>query len=375
MPLVLHVDDDRWLAHLQRTAERLPGLVPVAKGNGYGFGLTRLARRAQALGVDTVAVGLHEELPAVAEAFDGSLLVLAPHRPHQPRPADLGVDPDRVVSTVGRTADLRDLVARSDTAPRVVLERLTSMTRHGADAEMPALVDLAAELGCRVEGVALHLPLPTGGAWPRPGRLRRVASAARGSGHVEEVRRLLAEPALAGLAASGDAAAQVWVSHLEAGELAQLAGELPDRRLRPRTGTSLWLGDPGALRVTATVLDAHPVARGDAVGYRQRPSRRAGTVLVVAGGTSHGVGMAAPTGAGSLRARAATVARGLLDAAGRVRSPYAVGGGRASFVEPPHMQVSMVFVPAGAAVPAVGDEVAVRVRNTTTDVDRVDSAL
>jgi hypothetical protein len=35
------------------------------------------------------------------------------------------------------------------------------------------------------------------------------------------------------------------------------------------------------------------------------------------------------------------------------------------------MQASMLFLPAGARVPAVGDEVEVRVRYTTTRFDRV----
>ena len=35
----LHVDGDRWRAHLRRVADGTPGLVPVAKGNGYGFTL------------------------------------------------------------------------------------------------------------------------------------------------------------------------------------------------------------------------------------------------------------------------------------------------------------------------------------------------
>ena len=46
MSLTLHVDGDRWRAHLARSPRRSPALVPVAKGNGYGFGLARLARKA-----------------------------------------------------------------------------------------------------------------------------------------------------------------------------------------------------------------------------------------------------------------------------------------------------------------------------------------
>ena len=57
------------------------------------------------------------------------------------------------------------------------------------------------------------------------------------------------------------------------------------------------------------------------------------------------------------------------DAAGFVRSPYTVGGKQRLFAEPPHMQASMLFLPSGAPVPEVGDEVDVRVRYTATSFD------
>ena len=40
------------------------------------------------------------------------------------------------------------------------------------------------------------------------------------------------------------------------------------------------------------------------------------------------------------------------------------------FAEPPHMQASMLFLPHGAHVPDVGDEVELRVRFTATDFDQ-----
>jgi hypothetical protein len=77
-------------------------------------------------------------------------------------------------------------------------------------------------------------------------------------------------------------------------------------------------------------------------------------------------------GESGLRARAATIARGGLDAAGLVRSPYTIGGRQRFFAEPPHMQSSMLFLPTGAEVPEVGGEVDVRVRYTATTFDYVD---
>ena len=66
------------------------------------------------------------------------------------------------------------------------------------------------------------------------------------------------------------------------------------------------------------------------------------------------------------------LARGGLDAAGFVRSPFSIDGKQRLFAEPPHMQASMLFLPAGATVPEVGQEIECRVRFTATDFDRVD---
>ena len=357
MSLTLTVDGERWRNHLRALAEATPGLVPVAKGNGYGFGLGRLARRAQWLqdqgpGCDTLAVGTYEELPEVATRFGGDLLVLTPWRPFG---AALELDPSyagRVIHTVGRPDDLCGLLER-DPQARYVLELLTSMKRHGLTAR--ELRDLAAPGGRRgrLAGVALHLPL------------------ARAS-HMSEVNRLVNDVVAAGLGTGGDqASTTLWVSHLVSDELAELRATYPEFRVRPRVGTALWLGDRESLRVTATVLDVHRVERGDVFGYRGRSVPRAGHLLVVSGGTAHGIGLESPMGESSLRSRAATIARGGMDAVGFVRSPYTVDGKQRLFAEPPHMQASMLFLPQGARVPEIGDQVDVRVRYTATAFDRV----
>jgi hypothetical protein len=183
--------------------------------------------------------------------------------------------------------------------------------------------------------------------------------------HLGEAERLMTDVVAAGLPTR-----TVYVSHLTDGELATLSSAYPEYSLRPRVGTSLWLGDRGALSVRATVLDAHPVERGDVFGYRGRSAPKTGTILVVSGGTAHGVGLEAPPATDTLRQRAVSLAKGGLDAAGFVRSPFTIGGKQRLFAEPPHMQASMLFLPSGAPVPAAGDEVDVRVRFTTTTFDR-----
>ena len=119
----------------------------------------------------------------------------------------------------------------------------------------------------------------------------------------------------------------------------------------------------------------HDVERGEIFGYRGAAVPKDGHIVVVSGGTAHGIGLEAPTGDQSLKARAATLARGGLDAVGFVRSPFSIDGKQRLFAEPPHMQASMLFVPSGARVPRVGEEIEVRVRFTATDFDRVVVAL
>jgi alanine racemase len=342
--LTMRVDEARWRSHLDCVVSAVPGLVPVAKGNGYGFGNAHLARVAQELGTDMLAVGTYAEVDEVLDHFDGSVLVLTPWRPSE-APAATS---HRLVHTLGRVEDLDALrAAPGDHRPRVVLELLTSMRRHGFTRR--ALRQAASHLdGLDVMGFALHLPMAHGT-------------------HLGEAERLMTL-----VVASGIGSRRVFASHLDDSELAALRATYPDFEIRPRIGTRLWLGDRGALRARATVLDVHEVQRGDQFGYRGRTAPKHGHLVVVSGGTAHGIGLEAPSAGATMRDRAASLARGGLDAAGFVRSPFTIGGKHRLFAEPPHMQASMLFLPAGAPLPAVGDEVDVRIRFTTTDVDRID---
>jgi hypothetical protein len=341
MSLDLNVDGPRWRAHLRSVADATPGLVPVAKGNGYGLGLGSLARRGEWLGADTLAVGTYDELPEVSQRFGGSLLVLTPWRPWvAPLTPELQ---RRVIHTVSRPADLGALVARQPGA-RVVLERMTSMRRHGMSAAELWNAAPVARRRARVEGITIHLPM-TGTNLP-------------------EALRLMDDVV-------GAEVGTVWVSHLTVAELDRLRAGYRDLTVRPRVGTGLWLGDRGALAVTAKVLDVHPIARGDSYGYRQRHALGAGHLLVVSGGTAHGIGLAAPSGVAGLRGRAAVAAKGGLETLGVLRSPYVLDGRQLQFAEPPHMQASMLLLPRGARVPEVGEALGVRVRYTATTFDSV----
>ncbi len=126
-----------------------------------------------------------------------------------------------------------------------------------------------------------------------------------------------------------------------------------------------------ALVPQGTVLAVHELQRGDRSGYRQRRSARDGALVVVSGGTAHGVALQAPTPAASVRQRVVAAGTGVLEAGGRSLSPFSVGGRQRWFAEPPHMQVSLVRLPAGVPVPAVGDLLPCAVRLTTATFDRV----
>ena len=341
MGLELHVDAERWRRGLREVVERAPGIVPVIKGNGYGFGRDRLASEAQRLGLSMITVGTYAEVPGALEAFNGDVMVLTPWRPFF---TDV-VHDDRVIHTLGRVEDIAALAAGPHATARILLEGETSMSRHGLDRhELAAAVASLGDL--QVEGFAIHLPIA-------------------GSNFRE------AEGWVAALEASQVQTTTVFVSHLTPAELTLLAERRPQLEIRPGIGTSLWLGDLGALTVRATVLDRHLVARGERVGYRQRPMPRDGHLLVIAGGTSHGIGLEAPKSTTGVVQRGKSLAKGGLEAAGLSLSPFTIDGKQRWFAEPPHMQVSMIFLPASATAPEVGDTVDVAVRFTTTTFDAV----
>lgn len=348
----LRLDLDRWRAHLTTVVDATPGIVPVAKGNGYGFGLGRLAAESTRLGLDTVAVGVAGEVDAVREQFTGDIVVMTPWRPDDDRARVLLDDP-RVITTVSRVEDLATIIALSGegagSRPRVILEVLTSMRRHGLPPE--ALAEVGAHLDAiDFQGWMIHLPLLDTGRYLEAERLARAALAV--------------------------APGTLWISHLPAVEATTLARQLGGAGadpvpLRLRVGTRLWLGDGGALTPVATVQDVHPVRRGDRAGYRQRRISRDGWLVVVAGGTAHGIGMEAPTPAATGRQRLIALAQGGLEAGGRALSPYTIGGRKRWFLEPPHMQASLLLLPASVPPPAVGDEVPVELRLTTALVDQI----
>jgi len=340
MAFDLRIDDARWRQRLADVVRTHPGIVPVIKGNGYGLGRDLLADECRDLGVDAIAVGTYGEVPDALRRFRGSVLVLSPWRPFDVQV----VYDERVVHTVGRVDDIAQLASEQPGA-RVVVEGETSMSRHGLDRhQLAAAVSSLGEL--QVEGFAIHLPMA--------------------GNNLDE-----AEGWAAALESSQLVTSTLYVSHLTDPELETLRERRPGLTVRPRIGTALWLGDLSGLEVLATVLDRHAVQRGERIGYRRRAMPRDGHVLVIAGGTSHGVGLEAPRAVSGPLQRGKSLAKGGLAAAGLAMSPFTVAGKQRWFAEPPHMQASMVFLPGDVPPPDVGERVPVAVRFTIAAFDRV----
>ncbi|MFK8847862.1 alanine racemase [Streptomyces sp. Ac-502] len=340
MALTLYVDTARWRAHQQSVLQQFPGLVPVCKGNGYGFGHERLAEETTRFGADLLAVGTTYEAARMKDYFSGDLLVLTPFR-HGEEPVPL---PDRAIRSVSSVEGVGGLVGA-----RVVIEVMSSMKRHGVLPEdLPKLASAIEDV--RLEGFAIHLPLDR----------------TDGSDAVEEVIGWMDR-----LRANHLPLHTMFVSHLKSDELHRLQQQFPQTRFRARIGTRLWLGDHEATEYRGSVLDVTRVGKGDRFGYRQQKAASDGYLVVVAGGTSHGVGLESPKALHGVMPRAKGVARAGLATVNRNLSPYVWAGKQRWFAEPPHMQVSILFVPGDAPEPRVGEELVAHLRHTTTQYDRI----
>ena len=172
--VALRLDGERWREHLRTVAGAAPGIVPVIKGNGYGFGLHRLAEESATLGADTIGVGIPSEVGIVREAFRGDIVILNPWDASSSLARELTREP-AVITTVSRLGDLELLAASSD-RPRVLVEVFTSMRRHGISVD--DLGQVAAFLpSVRFEGWTIHLPLHTDGRYAEAERLGHAALA------------------------------------------------------------------------------------------------------------------------------------------------------------------------------------------------------
>jgi alanine racemase len=307
--LRLTVDTEAWRDRVDLIARACPGLVPVVKGNGYGFGRLTLSAIAAELS-STIAVGTVHEL----DHLPGEVtpVVLTPTRtPPTSR------TPILTIGSVDHVQALRGWRGR------VLVKLASSVRRFGATADdLGAVTTAARAAGLDVVGFSVHPPV-----------------AGTDDEHLDDVN---------GWVDTLDPADEVWVSHLSPEAYRDLRAAWPDRPFRIRLGTSLWHGDKAALHLGADVLDARTVLAGQHAGYRQGVVPGAGTIVMVGAGTAHGVH---PLDDG--------------------RSPFHYARRRMALLEPPHMHTSMVFVPAGEPAPRPGDVVDVQRPLIDTLVDEI----
>lgn len=326
MTVRLTVDRAAWQGHVRATAAAYGNsLVPVVKGNGYGFGRPLLHGAVEALGTRVVCVGTVHEVADVPAALQP--VVLTPTLT-APATRQEGAEP---VLTVGSAAHV---AALDGWGGSVVVKLQSSMLRYGAaPGDLADLLRAVHRSHLTVAALGLHLPLHGTDA-ERAHEADDWLRALESAGAVPE--------------------AEVWLSHLAPETLAELAARHPRRHLRVRVGTALWHGLPRGpfLHLGADVVQTTTVRAGDTAGYRGTPVPFDGTLLALGAGSSHGV---AP-----------------LDTADPAhRSPFHYARQRLPLLEAPHMHTSLVMVPAGWPCPAVGDMVDLQRPLITTHVDEV----
>jgi alanine racemase len=313
----LTVNRADWRHHVQGIAAQYgDALVPVVKGNGYGFSRPVLHDVARQLQLGTVCVGSVHELHDVPADLEPVVLTPALAAPQHPR----------AVLTVGSEAHARALHGWGG---RVMVKIASSMRRYGAAPhELPGLLRAVGDTGSTVIGIGLHLPL---------------------AGN-DEQRRAEVEAWLPHL----DPAMPLWLSHLQPDSFADLVAAHPQRTFRIRVGTALWHGVPKGpfLHLGADVIDTRPVSAGDRVGYWHSVVESDGTLVAIGAGSAAGI---AP----------------LDDADPARRSPFHFARQRLALVERPHMHTSLVVVPHDQPCPAVGDLVDVQRPLIGTQIDEL----
>lgn len=375
MTFTLHVDEREFRGHVGKVIADYSHVgatvVPVIKGNGYGFGRTILAQEASRTPLTTIAVGTVWELRDALNDFSGNIHVLEPFNPLDQSASSewheaLRLGADRILVTVASNdvSSLAELGVRN-----VYLEGVTSLKRFGLSREQMNELLADSQMKSLVRGLSIHLPIaePTVTGYASLETSSEINSRKSSGWALEAASWCTTWDALAkefGLPA------HVSVSHVSREDLAVVHSIVPSMQIDIRLGTRLWLGAPKSLRVTGQVLAIHEMGMGhNAFGYLQGDSHGNKRLLIVSGGTAHGVALAAPITTATMRKRAIAIAEGFSQALGKVRSPFVFKGKNLVFAEPPHMHVSMLWTEDSSI--AVGDELECNVRNTTTHFDAI----
>ena len=376
MTFSLKVDAEKFRGHLvsimNSYATAGAELVPVIKGNGYGFGRGALAGEASRLGCHRIAIGTVWELGQTLADFAGEVLVLEPFNSIDETAVNqwrshLANNADRIIVTVSN----QDLAsARASGAKNIYLEGKTSLSRFGIlPFDMQSFTNFN---DLNVLGLSLHLPIVQPAS--KTDATTEISAAFNGA----ELSQSMTEAwnwivLYEELSTKFSLPKHISLSHVSDKQIHSLKNMMQSYNfqleIEVRVGTKLWLGEPSAVQACGTVLQIHEITHRQTVGYQQTDTGNNKRLIVVSGGTAHGVAMAAPSNAGSLRKKGVAIAEGFSQAIGKVRSPFSYKGKNLDFVEPPHMQVSMLW--SNDMSIAVGDELNCNVRNTTSNFDYV----
>ena len=290
----------------------MPGLVPVVKGNGYGFRRWNLMPLAGQLS-NEIAVGTVFEARDIPNNV--TPIVLTPTMVAPP-----GNLPPKTVLTVGAPHHVVALSSAGWTG-EVLVKLQSSMMRYGVNtADFEALISDVKNARLTIRGYSIHPPLEGDvNVW------------------LKEICAWL--PLL-------DPSLPVYVSHLDAQAYERLRSINPGVSFRIRLGTSLWHGDKSMMRLSADVLDHRSIESGMRAGYRQIKVDGPGEIVMIGCGTAHGVQLL-PDG----------------------RSPFHYQRQRLNVLEPPHMHTSMLFVARGRPIPSMGEWIDVQQPLTRVQVD------
>lgn len=314
MTLRLSVTSAPWHNRVAGVVDAYGEMIPVVKGNGYGFGLAALMPHATAIS-PTIAVGSVFEAHAVPTTHTAMVLT--------PAGAELPTSlPSQTVLTVGSSHQVNVLRHAGWHGP-VVVKLQSAMRRYGATIdELEPLLDLIEQAGLIQVGWSVHPPLNSAS-----------------SDLTTDVARWLSQV---------ETDHPMYVSHLDPASVQQLRTTFPRHQIIARVGTALWLGDKAELQLDADVLDIHPVTKGMTAGYRNVTIPGDGSLVLVGAGSAHGV-----------------------HAIGDQLSPFHYQRTRLQLLEPSHMHTSMLFVGSNSLCPQVGDMVEVQQPLTRVLVDTI----
>lgn len=348
-------------------------VIPVIKGNGYGFTRRLLAKQAQKLNLNRISVGTIYELDQALTDFGNEIIVLEPFNPTDTQTIQhwehaLLNNAHRVIAVI---AGPYFAEASRVGIKRAFVEGKTSTTRFGVSiSELPQIIN-SDHHNVEIVGLNLHLPI----AEPNQVNFALLEGSAKlnsrkTSNRIIEVANWLSS--YVSLASEHQLPIHLSVSHVTSKDAAQIVEIAKERNqhlsVEVRLGTSFWLGNQKLLKVAGTVLEIHELTEDHQhIGYRQIDSHGNARLLIVSGGTSHGVALAAPVNRTSLRAKSVALAEGISEALGKIRSPFKLNGKNLPFAEPPHMHVSLLWC--NDPKVKVGDQLECTVRNTTSNFD------